>query len=48
MMYNSLLIQLILEFFLRNQSISSMTSYLIELRTSNVNFCESSNIMTLM
>jgi hypothetical protein len=47
-MYISLLIQSILEFFLHNQSIFNMTSYLIELRTSNVNFCESFNIMTLM
>ncbi len=45
-MYSSLLIQSILEFFSCNQDISSMTSYLIELRTSNVNFCESSSIMT--
>jgi len=46
--YNSLLIQSILEFFSRNQGIPSMASYLIELRTSNVNSCESSSIMALM
>ncbi len=43
---NSLLIQSILRFFLHNQSIFSMMSYLIDLRTLNVNFCKLSYIIT--
>ncbi len=45
-MYSSFLIQLILRFFSRKQSIPSIVSYLIDLKTSNINFCKFFSIIT--